>query len=235
MRLRFCHLAVLTTLATFQLTAQLKGQEADSGTRSGLLGRAYAEVQALYYDSPEPPGLVYDSTTGVTGTLNVPVPWTTELLQVLSQDLFVSAGRIDIAGSLPSPGIDGALDALATAAVFWTSLFADVTDDFRPFIQIGIQSVEYELTIVNANPYIRDQVKDKENFEFLVIGNEIDLSDQTAFRAALDCELEDEFRDSMLTAELIHWFGQHVFVRFGFLTDLQAEGFGGVAGGGVAW
>jgi len=167
--------------------------------------------------------------------LNVPIPWTTELLRVLSQDLFVSAGRLDIAGSLPAPGVDGALDAQATAAVFGTTLFADVTDDFRPFIQIGIQSVQSELTIVNASPHIRDHIKDKENTGFLVIGNEIDLSDQTSFRTALDCELEDEFSDSMLNAELIHWFGPHVFVRGGLITDLRAEGVGAVAGGGVAW
>lgn len=63
---RFCQLVALTTLVTVQLSSQLKGQETDSATRAGLLGRAYAEAQALYYDSPEPPGLVYDSTTGVT-------------------------------------------------------------------------------------------------------------------------------------------------------------------------
>ena len=173
------------------------------------------------------------SLNGARGSINIPVPWTTELLQVISQDIFLAADYLEISESLAPLGINGTFDAHISRVALGTTLFADVTNDFRPFVQLGYQSVGSSATF-NAGGFSFKE-KDVTESMLLVIGSEVDLTERMAFRTAIDCELEEQFKDSMLTAELIHWFGRYVFVRGGFVTDLQAEGFGAVAGGGVAW
>jgi hypothetical protein len=72
------------------------------------------------------------------------------------------------------------------------------------------------------------QLKESDDFLLLIIGGEIDLSDNVALR------LSFEF-DSLAMGELIAWLNPNIFLRLGLVGDFDSESYGSVFGAGVTF
>ncbi len=207
--------------------------DSESVGRAGLLGRGYVEGQFIYIDAPEEIEQLDDSLTGFRASANVPMPWINEFQTMIFQDAFISTRRLGISGTLPELGTGGEFASSTADWAIGTTLFADVTPVFRPFVQMGYQKTIDKVRMHGfGNTFKEKDVTDEFMLNF---GAEYDFTDSTAVRVTIFSELEDQFDESFYTAELIHWLHPHIFLRGGLVGDLRNEIIGTVVGGGFAF
>lgn len=197
-----------------------------SRAHAGVLGRSYLDGQYIHLSAPDEVAEMLDAINGFRSTINVAVPWKSETAP-LSQDIFVSYRYLQADGGFGGFGFDTSLSDL----MIGTTLFTSVGSFVRPFLQVGYDQSQTSVEMTMGRFHFEDT--DRDSALLLVAGTEIDLSADLALRLAADLDF-DPFEDTILTAELVYWLGDHVFLRGGGLVTVEGEMPGFLIGGGIA-
>lgn len=197
----------------------------------GLLGKRYfggAYVYGRTEESVLPNGFLNDAH-GFALSLNSPLI-AGDGSKPFAMDVFAGYSKFfgrdtEIMGFMP---VVGALDAseFEVGVTFYTESISRL----RPFVQLGWAYSRTDFSL--AVPFGSFEVNDHDSSVLLNIGSELDLSQHFALRGMLDIDT-DEFESSTLTGELIYSPSEKVFFRMGAFTDLDANFYGAIVGGGV--
>jgi hypothetical protein len=206
-------------------------EDEDLPVEPGQLGRHYLELQYLQVESLDQDVELKDPLKGFSFIFNVPARWNDRLPDFMGQDVFLAT--VGLQGSGADPGGAAAVDIELRSFSSGLSTYLFVTDNFRPFVQLGIttQMFQADLNLLGATIPIGDLDSD-----FLVNpGFELDLGERVAWRNLLESETDGDFHDSLLRSELVFWPGSRWFLKGGFAGDLHGDSWGFLLGGGYSW
>lgn len=206
-----------------RLSRESTGQAASSSsTRAGLLGQAYIDAQFMLLSPPDDDIVDADPVRGGRSSLNLPIPWLREESSLFHQDMFLEFQYLHIGGTAPMSEVDLEL----TTGTIGTTLFADTTDWFRPFLQLGWS---YNRSSTSITGMIVNTHQRENDHDFLIRGGaEFDLSHNAALRFAAG-------NDEYATAELIVWPSPRMFFRLGGVMEYDVDIYGGLAGVGFTY
>ena len=199
--------------------------------RAGLLGSSYLDAQYVFLSAPS--DLEYsNSFQGVRGTVNTPILWDPEVQDFFFQDVFVSGRHLGMTTEIPNTFPLAELEADWNSWAIGTTIFADVTPSFRPFIQLGYLRDDIRVQGQSAVVYLEE--RDSLNSLLLNLGSEFDITDNLGGRITLELDNRD-LGDSFFTLEQIYWCTPNVFLRGGLIGDIGGTTIGAVLGGGVSY
>jgi hypothetical protein len=203
-----------------------------TGTQhAGLLGKNYLDAQYMFAMPPSDFEDEMDPLHGFRTSLNVASPWASDSSSPLAQDLFASFRLYQTRAFDPAGPAE--LDLQAHDISLGTTLFAQVFQSARPFVQLGLQFTQTDMEIFLPGVFHFEET-DRDTNLLMVAGCEFDLAQSTALRIAAELAF-DPFNDTTLSAELIHWLNEHCFIRCGGMVTANAEMPGLLAGGGFAF
>jgi hypothetical protein len=193
-----------------------------SSTRAGLLGQSYLDAQFMLLSGPDDDFVDTDPVKGGRSSLNLPIPWPGDASSLFHQDMFLELQYLHIGGSAPMSEVDLEL----TTGTIGTTLFADTTDWFRPFLQLGWT---YNRSLASITGMIINTHQREDDHDLLIRGGaEFDLSHNAALRFAAG-------NDQYATAELIVWPSPRTFFRLGGVMEFDVDIYGGLAGVGFTY
>ncbi len=190
--------------------------------RAGLLGSNYVDEQYIIMSAPNFDVGNTDRVQGFRTSLNLSVPWISEQQDIVHQDVFISARHLGLGAQMPGVDVDIEVDHWAIG----TTLFLEVNSFLRPFVQIGYEREQSQIDMQSG--FASLQLKESDDLLLLIIGGEIDLSDNVALRLSFE-------RDSLFMGELIAWLNPNFFLRLGLVGDFDSDSYGSILGGGVTF
>jgi hypothetical protein len=199
--------------------------------RAGLLGSSYLDAQYLFLSAPtswEYANPFY----GVRVTVNSPIAWDPDVQDFFFQDIFVSSRHLGMTTDIPGTFPPAEIEADWTSWGGGTTIFADVTPSFRPFIQLGY--LRDDIRAQGQSSALHFEMKDSQSSLLLNVGSEFDITDNLGARIALELDHTD-FSDSFFTLEQIYWCTPHLLLRGGIVGDIGGTTIGAALGGGVAF
>jgi hypothetical protein len=249
--------SVLAVICSLWGSAQLRGQEfaaheiddrpdsiinaPDPSDHTGLLGKIYLQQRYVYLGIDDRDIRQFDkSVQGFDTFLNLPVT-TIDLPHPIDLDVFFGYANLGFKGSEtfgPPVDVHIAVNARAENYVVGTTIYPTLADGFRPFVQVGAEFTRAEANLaIGPDPMNLAAFNEVDNDTNLLlnIGFEADILDVLGYRATLDLETEDRFRDSMLMNDLILWPHERIYIRGGVATSLDGGGLGFTIGGGLAF
>jgi hypothetical protein len=203
----------------------------DLPVEPGLLGRHYLELQYLQVEQVDNELSLDDPAKGFTFGFNVPARWNERLPSFLGQDVFISTMGLYASGSDPAVGASLDLELRSFSSGVSTYLF--VTEDFRPFLQLGVgtQMLQADLSFAGgALPFGELDTRLLVNPGF-----ELDFGERLAWRNVLELETRESVEDSLLRSEVVLWPGSRWFLKGGLAGDVGGDGWGFLIGGGYSW
>ena len=195
---------------------------------AGLVGKRYLEARYLHLRTDDSSGFD-ESFQGFDVTFNTPLPWTDQLVPGLGMDVFIDYARLtasDSAGGLSADFTGHAIEGGIT-------LHAAFGSPVRPFVQVGAVHTIGEIEIGLPGGTI--SLDDDSTQVLARPGVEADIASNMSLRAMLDIETEEQFDESIASAELIAWLNNNAYLRAGVFVPLHTEDIGFAVGGGLSF
>lgn len=197
---------------------------------AGLLGKMYLEARYVHIQINDFILPFDDTYQGFDVTFNAPMPWLTELVPIPGADIFFNFQQLQIGGTTGASTREMDVDSYHAGVSFYAAAFGPI----RPFVQLGVQHDVVDFFAAGPGGAGNVDVHVDDTSFLAIVGLEADLADNTAVRVAIDLN-EQAFGAPPITAGLILWPHERVYLRAGLIATTDGSEIGGLFGGGVVF